>query len=1421
MARIFLSHSSSDNDLARALRDWLVAEGWNDLFLDFDPERGIAAGEKWEKALLTAATRCEAVLFVVTRNWLASGWCLKEFHLSDKLHKRMFMLLVDGLTVPDLPPELTAEWQLVDLTPGADCVAFQVSDGISAEAREVRFSSIGLRRLRSGLNRAGLDPRFFAWPPQSDPDRAPYRGLRALESDDAGIFFGREAPTIAALDRMRGLRDAAPPRLLAILGASGAGKSSFLRAGLLPRLQRDDRHFCTLPVIRPERAVMSGENGFIGALASMFAQLDSGISRAQTEHLVTLGPQAILRILGRLADVMRVPPLPGEPAARAPSLVLSIDQGEELFLAEGAEEAHAFLNLLNALMASPDLNLIVLVAIRSDSYERLQTTPELESVKQETLSLPPMPHGAYDSIINGPARRLSQSGRSLVVEPALTQALLADIEAGGAKDALPLLAFTMELLYARHGQDGRLNFADYRALGGIKGSIEVAVDLAMAAADADPRIPRDPAQRLALMRAAFIPWLAGVDLASNTVRRRVARMAEVPPEARPMVECLIGARLLATDVALDGEVTVEPAHEALLRQWGLLQGWLAEDFAAMAALQGVQRAARDWEANLRDPGWLAHSAGRLEDAEASHAQENLKTFLAPSERDYLRACRMLEDETRNRELEEARKLAAANAQVARRTRIGLGVALVLLAAASVAGWYATVQRDKAEEQTIVAQAQTRKAQASLSVANAREAVASHRIAQGAGHALAGFRRLPNLETRSALLETGLKISPHLEFTLPLGPDESVSALAWIQPDRLAVAFKRNAATGLETVELAKGRPPQRKAGWAVPKLIHDQDQEAAIIALHQTPEGLLLSALDSGALVAYRPDGSALPPWLPPAQDDPPGFQRALFSADGTRVLFAGSAPQIVTCAPLPATATALSCALQALPADNVMAVDLRNDGAQAYAALSDGTILIIDDKAALVKLTPAGTENIRIHALRAAENGFAALIQPPDTAPGQDRALALLTRTGETYAIAARAPVRIGTPQVLDWRVPGREVIHACPSEDFERGPLCATALVDTGAAPAAWLASRTLPGHSGAVDQLAISADGMRAASRGPDGLRIWRWPSDHAIHGAPVTSLAGGWASLRPAPDGRRFLLSGKDGLAQMMQPGRDPPAQDALPTLAQTITDSVAVPGGRVVANADTLAFVPDGAAEPAASVTLPAPIIAQGGLAWTGKGRRVAFSLDDQRIGIVDLAADSPAAEWFAEPTQTFLPFGLAVDATRNQLLAGSMDGRVYLFNRDSHAPLGTLANTHVPDVAVLLGAEGLAVSPDGRWLATTAAQNRIMLYDLAARTSRALLRTPQAETKAVAFNRAGTRLAALDQEGYLTLWSLEGDAPDKLLELRLPPTRVAQALPALHFTDDGGLIVLTPTSDVLHLSLDEAAWMARITALGYAQDEQP
>ena len=116
MSRIFLSHSANDNFEAIAMRDWLASEGWDDVFLDLDPARGIAAGERWERALHRAANRCQAVVFLVSGNWLASGWCLKEYQLARGLNKKLFAALIDqAKTIEQLPDELKGVWQIADL----------------------------------------------------------------------------------------------------------------------------------------------------------------------------------------------------------------------------------------------------------------------------------------------------------------------------------------------------------------------------------------------------------------------------------------------------------------------------------------------------------------------------------------------------------------------------------------------------------------------------------------------------------------------------------------------------------------------------------------------------------------------------------------------------------------------------------------------------------------------------------------------------------------------------------------------------------------------------------------------------------------------------------------------------------------------------------------------------------------------------------------------------------------------------------------------------------------------------------------------------------------------------------------------------------------------------------------------------------
>jgi formylglycine-generating enzyme required for sulfatase activity len=656
MSRIFLSHSTLNSAEAVAIRDWLIQHGWDDVFLDLDPKRGIAAGEKWERRLIEAANRCEAVLFLLSRAWIASGSCRKELGIALRLNKRLFGILIEDLEISDVPADLTGVWQLVRLATGRDGVVLRVVLPITHEESHVTFSAEGLQRLKHGLEQAGLDAKYFSWPPANDPNRSPYRGLKALEADDAGIFFGRDGAVLGALDQLRGLRESAPPRLFVILGASGAGKSSFLRAGLLPRLKRDDRNFLPLPVIRPERATVSGETGFLAALEGACRAISITKTPAELRLAIDGGAIGLRPILQELV-AKSTPPASDEGAkSKAPILLISIDQSEELFLAEGQDEARSFLALLRDLLIDDAPAMTVLFTIRSDNYERLQLAKELEGVRQVTISLPPMPKGSYAEVIKGPARRLDGTTRELRIDDALVNELLVDIEAGGAKDSLPLLAFTLERLYSEYHVGGHLRLQHYNQLGRVKGSIEAAVERAFKAADADPAIPGDRIARLALLRRALIPWLAGIDLDTGAPRRRVARLSEIPTEAQPLIDRLVDQHLLATDVVKGTrEKTIEPAHEALLRQWGLLEGWLKEDSGFLAVIDGVQRASRDWTDNGKRAAWLTHTTGRLEAADRLSERPDLAALLLPTDQEYLAVCREAERAAGEKERAAARR----------------------------------------------------------------------------------------------------------------------------------------------------------------------------------------------------------------------------------------------------------------------------------------------------------------------------------------------------------------------------------------------------------------------------------------------------------------------------------------------------------------------------------------------------------------------------------------------------------------------------------------------------------------------------------------------------------------------------------------------------------------------------------------------
>ena len=94
------------------------SHGWDDTFLDLDPERGLKAGERWQDALKRAANRCELVIFLVSPAWAKSKWCLAEFLLAKSLNKRIFAAVVEPTSFEMMPIEMTAEWQIVDLISG-------------------------------------------------------------------------------------------------------------------------------------------------------------------------------------------------------------------------------------------------------------------------------------------------------------------------------------------------------------------------------------------------------------------------------------------------------------------------------------------------------------------------------------------------------------------------------------------------------------------------------------------------------------------------------------------------------------------------------------------------------------------------------------------------------------------------------------------------------------------------------------------------------------------------------------------------------------------------------------------------------------------------------------------------------------------------------------------------------------------------------------------------------------------------------------------------------------------------------------------------------------------------------------------------------------------------------------------------------
>jgi WD40 repeat protein len=1329
MARLFLSHASADNAAAVALNGWLAEQGFDDVFLDIDPTTGLAAGERWQEALRAAADRCEAVLFLVSPAWLASRWCLAEFLLAKTLHKRIFGLVIAPVALERLPLEMTGEWQLCDLTGGDQARGFDVP--AAGGTVTIAFSDAGLGLLRRGLARAGLDGRSFPWPPQDDKRRAPYRGLKALEPQDAAIFFGRDAQIVRGMDQLRGLAEGGIGAVMVVLGASGAGKSSFLRAGLWPRLARADTEFLPLPVVRPEAAVLSGATGLAAALSAAFERLGGRRSLGDVRRALMEETSSLPGLLDDLLDMARRRLAIGPTGAADPAVVLPLDQAEELFAPEGAAEAGRFLTMLTPLLAPGAARRVLLVAtIRSDRYEEMQATPALADVRWQLFDLRPMPPGEFKSVIEGPAQRASQAGASLTIAPALTARLME--EAQGA-DALPLLGFTLERLYRDYGSSGALTAAQYESVGGVRGVLEAAVQEALANPGAAPAIPADRAAQMALLRAAFIPNLARIDAESRSPRRRVAALAELAAEARPMVARLVAARLLVAD-RRDGVDVVEVAHESLLRNWPALKGWLEEDAADLTILEGVERSAADWAQHGRAEAWVDHRGARLAEATRVLARGDFGWRLDQVGVAYLASCRVQEAAA------QAERRAAAR-RLLRRTQMGLAAALVLMAAAGVGAWFGFSGQEAFRRQ--------------------------FEIAEG--------RRLQNLALAlKAEINPNIVEAVALRALPPRASRQSYRGARPVLLDRLLVAANGNAQRMvLEHADIVEScafsRDGRRIVTGSVDKTARVWDAESGALlgiltGFDSTVHDAEFSG-DGGRIVTIS-DDKTIRVWDGAKFDLLRTFAGNAyggggFSPDG-RYIVAGAFDAPYATRVLDADSGEVAATLIGHKG-RVSSARFSADGRRIVTASVDGTARVWDWHSGAVLATLVG--QAVLYSARFSPDGNRVVTASEDhTVRVWDvpSGKAILTLTGTAaYNDASFSP-------------DGRRIVTA--SDD-------ATSRI--------WDAATGMPlgvftGQDDSIDCASFSPDGRRVATDGSDAM-VRVWDAQSGIMTARLAGHDGGVMTAAFSPDGKRLVTASTDQTAAVWN-AQEGKVETTLPGHDGGMMSAAFSPDGRRIVTAEgygktrlwdarsgallfamqpgpqtwalDAAFSPDGKRIVTASENGTAQIWATGGDAQPVILKGHDGSVQTARFGpdglhIVTAALDKTARIWDAASGAPVVRLaghsgavlGAVYRGDGRQIVTASDDKTARVWDAATGALLVTLTGH---DMVV----DGAAFSPDGRLIATASGDKTAGVWDAASGALLMVLGVHAAAVNAVAFSPDGHRVATASDDKTVGIWDL-------------------------------------------------------------------
>lgn len=414
-------------------------------------------------------------------------------------------------------------------------------------------------------------------------DVCPYQGLVPYESGKAELFFGRTQATGSLVNRL-GRRLAAHGSILLVSGASGVGKSSLLRAGLIPALADG-----MLPVAgsqRWPRLLITPTAKPLRALAEAWTRMFGGRVETVDERLRD-DPRAVVAPAGRL--------------------ILVVDQFEELFtLVADERERQAFVRALHAMTEGPN-GAGVIIGVRADHWDRCAAYPQFaEAIQDGQVIVEPLAEPDLRLAITGPA-----AAAGLELEPGLVELILGELPTGRVTGdryevgALPLLSQALRNTWDKR-ENGTLTVRGYEESGGVRDSVRRTADEVLA------RLP--PEDRKAALR--FFRRMTVITSGGRVARRRVtraeleaaaaARSAEGRERTARLLSAFAGRRLLTLH-----EDTCEIAHDALLTAWPTLRQWLEPDLAAQTVYDRLLDAATLWDEHHRDPAFLYRGARLL------------------------------------------------------------------------------------------------------------------------------------------------------------------------------------------------------------------------------------------------------------------------------------------------------------------------------------------------------------------------------------------------------------------------------------------------------------------------------------------------------------------------------------------------------------------------------------------------------------------------------------------------------------------------------------------------------------------------------------------------------------------------------------------------------------------------------------------